>query len=267
MLTHAARLLTIVMILAVPSATGARTTTELDEQNVQPGAAPTGNTPRPRPVADPLTASIQGRVTTLDSGAPIRRAEIRAIAASGFSRLTTTDGDGRFDLRDMPAGQFRLTISRSGFVTLSYGQRRPFEAHVPIDLKQGQRFTANVALPRGGAIAGRVYDEGGEPLAAVRVQALRSRVVDGRRRIEPAGPVDLTDDTGAFRLYGLPPADYYVTASAPRRQIAVPPGAQLERRVPSMDVQATLTTFYPGTASLDEAQRVTLGVGGEVRAD
>jgi hypothetical protein len=266
MLTHAARLLTIVMILAVSSATGARTT-ELDEQNVQPGAAPTGNTPRPRPVADPLTASIQGRVTTLDSGAPIRRAEIRAIAVSGFSRLTTTDGDGRFDLRDMPAGQFRLTISRSGFVTLSYGQRRPFEAHVPIDLKQGQRFTANVALPRGGAIAGRVYDEGGEPLAAVRVQALRSRVVDGRRRIEPAGPVDLTDDTGAFRLYGLPPADYYVTASAPRRQIAVPPGAQLERRVPSMDVQATLTTFYPGTASLDEAQRVTLGVGGEVRAD
>jgi hypothetical protein len=267
MLTRAARLLIIAMILAVSWATDARTAAELDEQNAPPGAAPARSTPRPRPVADPLTASIQGRVTTLDSGAPIRRAEVRAIATNGFSRLTTTDGDGRFDLRDMPAGQFRLTISRSGFVTLSYGQRRPFEAHIPIDLKQGQRFTANVALPRGGAIAGRVYDEGGEPLAGVRVQALRSRSVDGRRRVEPAGPVDLTDDTGAFRLYGLPPADYYVTASAPSRQIAVPPGAQLERDVRSMGVQATLTTFYPGTVSLEEAQRVRLDVGGEARAD
>lgn len=231
-------------------------------QQRPPSGPPSG---RQQPVVDPLTASISGRVTTLDSGAPIRRAEIRAIASSGFSRLATTDNDGRYTLRDMPAGSYRLTISKSGFVTLIYGQRRPFEAATQVDLKHGQQFTASVALPRGGAIAGRVYDEAGEPVAAVRVQALRTRIVDGRRRVEPAGAGDLTDDTGAFRLYGLGPADYYVSATAPNR--AVPrPTSQLERAMPPGN-EGTQTLFYPGTASLNEAQRVTLTAGSEARAD
>jgi hypothetical protein len=221
---------------------------------------------RPQPAVDPLTASIQGRVTT-DSGAPIRRAEVRAISDSSINRLATTDADGRFELRDMPAGQFRLTVSKSGFVTLTYGQRRPFEAPTPIALKQGQRFTANIVLPRGGAIAGRVYDEAGEALSDVRVQALRSRMVQGRRRLQPVGPVDVTDDMGTFRLYGLSPGDYYVSASPQRRQVAVPAGAPLVGRVSAGDVMSTMTTFFPGTPSFEEAQRVTLGAGGEARAD
>jgi hypothetical protein len=229
--------------------------------------APARPTERQRPAVDPLTASIQGRVVTADSSAPIRRAEVRAMSTSGVNRLGVTDGEGRFELRDMPAGQFRLIVSKSGFVTLTYGQRRPFEASVPIDLKQGQQFTANLALPRAGAIAGRVYDDAGEPLADVRVQALRSRMTEGRRRLEPAGAADTTDDTGSYRLYGLPPGDYYVSASPPRRQLPLPPGAPLTRNVGPLDVLSTMTTFYPGTPSFEDAQRVTLGVGGETRAD
>jgi hypothetical protein len=203
---------------------------------------------------------------TADSGAPIRRAEVRAMANSGISRLATTDGDGRFELRDMPAGQYRLAVSKSGFVPLIYGQRRPLEAPRVVELKQGQRFTANIALPRGGAIAGRIYDAAGEAIPDVRVQALRPRISEGRRRLEPIGPVDRTDDTGSFRLYGLPPGDYYVTASPERRQEAVPMGAPLTPPTPPGEVRR-MTMFYPGTASLEEAMRVSLGAGGEVRAD
>src|SRR5215208_5041698 len=91
-----------------------------------------------RPAVDPLSASIQGRVTTADTGAPIRRAEVRAISDGGVSRLVTTDGDGRFELRDLPAGEFRVTVSKSGFVSLAYGQQRPFEAARAIDLTRAQ---------------------------------------------------------------------------------------------------------------------------------
>jgi hypothetical protein len=234
-------------------------------QDARPAAA-ASRPSRPQPAIDPLTAVIQGRVTTADSGAPIRRAEVRAIANGGISRLATTDVDGRFQLRDMPAGQYRLTVSKSGFVPLTYGQRRPLEAPRVIDLKQGQQVSANIALPRGGAIAGRVYDAAGEALVNVRVQALRSRTSEGRRRLEPIGPVDRTDDTGSYRLYGLPPGDYYVTASPALGQDPAQMGGAARLNAPPNQLHR-MTTFYPGTATLADALRVTIAAGSEVRAD
>jgi hypothetical protein len=217
--------------------------------------------PRAPAAIDPLTASIHGRVTSADTGAPIRRAEVRALNERGSSRLATTDGDGRYELRDLPAGEYRLTVSKTGYVSLAYGQRRPFEAAEAITLAQGQKTAADVLLPRAGAIAGRIVDDAGEPLARARVQALRARMVEGRRRLQPAGPVDVSDDTGAFRLYGLPPGDYYVSAT-PR---------EVERMVPGAPAgsagRSTMATYYPGTMSLEEAQRITVGVSTESRAD
>jgi hypothetical protein len=226
--------------------------------------APAGPRPpaRARPAVDPLSASIQGRVTTADSGAPIRRAEVRAMSDRSVSRLVTTDGDGRFDLRDLPAGEYRLTASKSGFVSLTFGQRRPFEAAEVIALEQGQRVMVAFALPRAGVIAGRILDDTGEPLAQARVQALRARMVEGRRRLQPAGLVDLTDDTGAFRLYGLAPGDYFVSATA--RETAEPVS---QGDTTGWSFKSTLTNYYPGTVSLAEAQPIQVGVGSEMRAD
>ena len=86
-------------------------------QNLAPApAAP--RQPRAQAI-DPLTASIEGRVTTADSGAAIRRAEVRAMSASGINRLATTDGEGRFHLRDLPAGEYRVSVSKTGFVPLT----------------------------------------------------------------------------------------------------------------------------------------------------
>src|SRR5688572_27770773 len=228
----------------------------------QRSAGPGPRQPARAPAAvDPLTASIQGRVISADTGAPVRRAEVRALNDRGSSRLATTDGDGRFELRDLPAGEYRVTASKSGYVSLAYGQRRPFEAAEPITLEQGEKAAAIFLLPRAGAIAGRIVDESGEPLAQARVQALRARMVEGRRRLQPAGPADVTDDTGAFRLYGLAPGDYYVSAIA-REVERTPPGSAT-----GWSVRSTMTTYYPGTVSLQEAQRITVGVSSESRAD
>ena len=228
-------------------------------QNLAPApAAP--RQPRAQAI-DPLTASIEGRVTTADSGAAIRRAEVRAMSASGINRLATTDGEGRFHLRDLPAGEYRVSVSKTGFVPLTYGQRRPFEAPQPIHLRRGQRATAN------GAITGRVFDEAGEPITDVPVGALRSRTAEGRRRLEPVGPTDRSDDTGAFRLYGLPPGDYFVTAMSPQRADMVWMGGAPVRTSPAAAGRSTLLVFFPGTTNPAEAQPVTVGAGGEVRAD
>ena len=210
---------------------------------------PAGRPAARPPAIDPLSASIRGRTTT-DTGAPIRRAEIRAVSDGGVSRMTTSDGDGRFELRDLPAGSFRVSASKSGFVTLQYGQRRVLEAGKAVELKEGGSATADMTLPRGGAIAGRIYDRFGEPLANVRVDALRSRFVQGSRRIQPAGIGDVTDDTGAFRLFGLTPGEYYVAA----RPAGGRPG----------DGRALV--FYPGTSDIAQAQRLTVDAAAEASA-
>ncbi len=208
---------------------------------------PTQRAPR----VDPMSASIKGSVTTADTGAPVRGAEVRLSSRGSYNRLVTTDGDGSFRMSDLPAGEYRLTVSRTGFTSLVFGQRRPLEAPTTINLAEGETFTANLALTRGGAIRGRVIDKFGDPIAATRVQVLRSRMIRGQRRLQTMGPGDLTDDTGEFRVYGLPPGDYYVTASTG----------------PADSVRKDPPIFFPGTPSFSEAQSITLGVGTEATAD
>lgn len=200
---------------------------------------------------DSLTASITGKVMSADTGTPIRGAEVRLSSDGHFSRLGTTDGDGRFVLRDLPAGEYRMTVSRTGFITMQYGQKRPFEASSSITLAEGATAEANVALTRGGVIYGRVLDQFGDPLTGTRVQALRARMVQGQRRVQSVGAPDQTDDTGAFRIYGLPPGDYYVIAAAGL-------GDQVKRDPP---------TYFPGTANFAAAQTITLVAGLEASAD
>jgi len=61
-------------------------------------------------------------------GAPLRRATIALSEVGGqLRRATTTDAEGRFDFRELPAGRFSVTATKAGYVTLLYGQRRPYE--------------------------------------------------------------------------------------------------------------------------------------------
>ena len=216
---------------------------------------------RPVPVRiDPLTSSISGRVTS-NTGGPLRRAEVRAISESGLTRLATTDGEGRYVVRDLPAGTFTLHVSKTGFVPLYFGQRRPFERRATIRLEQGQRGAADIRLPRAGAIVGRIYDRTGEPVLGARVQALRRRMVQGQPGLQAVGVADTTDDVGAYRLYGLPPGEYYVTA-IPRR-VEDSAGRPVGNAIPGRGAPI----FFPGTANRDLAQRITVDVSGEARAD
>src|SRR4029079_18654873 len=69
------------------------------------------------------------------------------------------------------------------------------------------------ALPRGGVITGRVLDEFGDPVSDVQVAALRPQTVGGSRRLVNMGRPGTTNDIGEFRLFGLPPGDYFVSAT------------------------------------------------------
>src|ERR1041384_3214065 len=115
-----------------------------------------------------MTARIEGQVVTAASNSPGRAAPIRAHHADGSDRLVTTDEDGRFALANLQSGRWTLTVSKAGYLTQRFGQRRPFGAAKPIDLAAGQKTSANFVLARAGAVTGRVYDEFGEPVVGAR---------------------------------------------------------------------------------------------------
>jgi hypothetical protein len=204
------------------------------------------------------TASITGRVVSADSGAPIRRAEVQAALAGGpRARGVLTDENGRFALQNLPAGRWTVRAAKTGFVAQQFGQRNPFTAAEQIVLADKQQFTADFSLTRGAAIAGRVYDEFGDPIANARVAALRLALSANGRQLVPAGTSAPTDDTGAFRVFGLTAGDYYLAASL--SSAAAANGSLVTAEGPV----TYAPSYYPGTPDISAAQRLTVRAGEE----
>jgi hypothetical protein len=213
------------------------------------------------------TGRIRGRVVAGETGAPIRRAQVRINGPDIGSKAALTDVEGRYEFRDLPAGRFSLTATKSGYVTVQYGQTRPFEQGRQIDLADKQALDkADISLPRGSVISGRIVDEYGEPVAEAMVTAMRQTWMGGRRRLVPAGRMSQTNDLGHYRMYGLPPGDYYVSATLRNAEsmmfdmMAVPGGP-----TGSNPGSGYAPTYFPGTPSAAEAQKVVVALGQEAQ--
>jgi hypothetical protein len=176
----------------------------------------------PQAPAPADTGVIAGTLTSADLGRPVRRAEVRLTSVSPRGTWTTaTDGDGRFAFTGLPAGEYTLAATRPGYLEMVYGAQRTGAGvpGTPVTLAAGQRI-ADIAfkLPRGGVIAGIVTDEYGDPAFGVPVRAMRFVYQNGQRTARPIGQAT-TDDLGAYRIAGLPPGDYTVSA-VPRESVA-----------------------------------------------
>jgi hypothetical protein len=235
---------------------------------------------RPQDQLPAPSGRISGRVVASDNGRPVKRARVSINAAElGGARGLLTDDAGTFDFTELPAGRYTVTASKSGFVSLSYGQRRPLQAGTPLQLADGQQLrNVDFQLPRGSAIAGRVLDEDGEPLPGVSVRVMRYQYLQGDRRLVGAGGGQ-TDDRGQYRIWGLMPGDYYVNATA---RAALPAGPMAAggrggggRSGPAAfgrggaagadsETMNYAPTYYPGTASVNDAKAISLGLSQEL---
>jgi protocatechuate 3,4-dioxygenase beta subunit len=206
------------------------------------------------------TAQLRGRVIAADSGAPLRKVQVRLSASElRTQRMATTDAEGRYEFRDLPAGRYSVSASKPGYVQLQYGQRRPFEQGRPIELADKQiADKIDLRLPRGGVLTGRIVDEFNDPVSDATVSVMQFRYMGGRRRPVPVSRPSQTNDLGQFRVWGLPPGEYLVSATL--RSFGVDPQMIVGT---SQDATGYAPTFYPGTASVTEAQRVSVTVGAE----
>jgi protocatechuate 3,4-dioxygenase beta subunit len=252
------------------------------------------------------TAVISGSVIAADTGRPLKRVRIvvsgssdptaaSATAAAGQQaqamgrgrmeqlaqmgggpnqlrggfrvvRSVQTDELGRYEIRALPSGSYIVTATKAGFVDAVFGQRRPLRPGTPIEVADGQEIkNVSFSLPRGSVITGQILDEDGEPVARAAVTVMRYQYLGGQRQLVPAGG-DQTDDRGVYRVFGLPPGDYYVSAVA---RLFGGPGRGPIMRAMVMDAEEEETlgyapTFYPGVTTPAEASRLTVGLAQEM---
>jgi len=193
-------------------------------------------------------------------GQPLRRARVMLLSNEiNVRRYATTDDDGRYDFAELPDGRFTVTASKGGYVSLQYGQRRPFEPGRPLAVSGGQTLEkVDIRLPRGSVISGRITDQFGEPLTGANVEAQRYQFgPDGVRTLNGVGPFARSDDRGEFRVYGLMPGEYVISA------FLASPGNIRQGTTPDA-TEEFATTFYPGTPNPAEAQPVAVGLGEEM---
>jgi hypothetical protein len=194
---------------------------------------------------------VRGRVVSTD-GRGLAHAQVRLIGNKfGVLRTTTADGDGGFEFTDVPAGKFAVVASKTGYSPVG-----PDDSPLGLMLNSGRTFDlaegetrekVDLSLARWGTLAGRVFDELGDPIQGASVQVLHIRYEAGRRRLVPAGGAGrVTDDLGRYRLYALAPGRYVVSATI--------------GDVASADLPGYTRSYFPGTANPSEAQFASMGV-------
>jgi hypothetical protein len=233
------------------------------------------------------TGKVSGRLVTAD-GQPVRKAQVRlANSPARWTRTTASDGEGHFTFADVPAGEYVLSASKPGYLDTVYGARRPglTARGTPVRVAAGQQIAnLTVTLPRGSVITGVVTDEFGDPAFNVPVRAFRYYFENGRRALG-AGGNGVTDDRGVYRLAGLQPGEYLVSA-VPRDTVAATAAtaevvrdrqAQMIAAAKASGTEpnflATTSTpgsvgyvpiFYPGTPAGASATTVRVGAAEEV---
>lgn len=213
--------------------------------------------PVPSPGAA-ATGIIRGRVAGSD-GRSLPHAHVLLSVQNDprQSILASADDDGHFEFRELPAESYRLVARKTGYGPVasndpSRGSAATFLlSGVAVALADGEtRERVDITLLRWGILTGRVLDERGDPLQGARVQLLKLRYEAGRRRLVPAGSTDLTDDLGRYRLAGLPPGSYIVSASVGELQ--------------SVELPGYARSYYPGTSETSQAQFVAVALAQDV---
>jgi hypothetical protein len=159
---------------------------------------------------------------------------------------TATDRDGRFVFTSVLPGPYKVYAQRDGYISAPVKGAYPQVPSQSVSVSLQQAVPdVSFSLIKSGAIVGTVRDPKGQPMPALQV-----RVISANGAVPAFRTSGQTDDRGQYRLFGLPPGDFHVTAQPPRiaPAPAVPP------------------TYYPSGIVEGDAKIIALREGEEVTA-
>ncbi len=211
--------------------------------------APENQPPSTEKSATARTGSITGRILG-DDGRPITNATVMAFKfGSGTPPVGgTTDADGRFEVKDLSPGAYRVEAIAPGYIPLpdAGAEAGAWGFH-----RIGESVT--LTLVKGGVITGTVTNANGDAVTGVSVRAVRVRKPGEQRRETFNLARDrMTDDRGVYRLFGLEPGTYV---------LGVGSSTQFYGALNAFDGDAP--TYYP-SATRDTAAELMVRAGEEL---
>ena len=221
--------------------------------------------PNARPETKEETCTVSGMVVHKMDGAPLKGATVWLGSDENREHTiaTTTAADGRFELRNVPAGHYTLTVQRNGFVDAHYGQKKPNDPGSTLTLRSGQKLVDLVfKLGRTGVITGRISDEDGEPMQGIVVNAVREVYINGKMRLQTTDGRE-SNDLGEFRLFGLSPGRYLVSAE-PETWNHLVGDREFSGADKSGGEKAYAKIYYPGVTDSGKASVITVKEGDEI---
>lgn len=214
-----------------------------------------GQMPSPSPKSDPVTGVIEGKVVN-ENGQPLAGAllSVRAVNSTTSGRSTTSDIDGNFRVNGLEPALYVISANVPAYANL------PIDPLAPTYYRIGD--SARVELIRGGVITGTVTNAAGEPLIAVRVRATMIRDATGKVSKSPwSGFLEQSsDDRGIYRLFGLAPGTYLVSAGGSGLATSFSP---YDTDVPTFAPSSTRDTAAEVNVKSDEESTIDIRYRGE----
>lgn len=239
-------------------------------------ASPSPTTAERRAPAEnpPATGSIKGRVVA-DDGRPLVNAMLMAQAINGrpSARPAQVDAEGNFSFDELPSAAYVVFAMAPGYIdeAMSTGDPNDWPRHlIGSQLK--------IKMIKGGVITGKVTNSKGDPIVGVPVQAMSlNNPVWSPTDFLGGGGAE-SDDRGIYRIYGLRPGPYIVSAGG-SGQFGFARSNGFDLDVPTYYPSATRDTAIPvvvrsgdETAGIDikydggEGHRISGSVVGGINA-
>jgi protocatechuate 3,4-dioxygenase beta subunit len=213
------------------------------------------------------TCVVSGMVIQGFDSAPLKNATVQLVSEEHREHTiaTRTAIDGHFELRNVPAGLYRLKVSRDGYVEQEFGQKKSTDPGAMFALRAGQKVSELVfKLWRAGVITGHVFNEDGEPMPNVMLNAIRQAYREGKREFQSSA-WDRSNDLGQYRIFGLAPGRYYLGAEDQNWNRVI---GDMEFNPVTKDAgeKAYAKTYFPATLDLNKASTITVKEGEEIPA-
>jgi Carboxypeptidase regulatory-like domain len=205
--------------------------------------------------------SISGRVTIKEKAAP---GIAVALRGSDFFNpydvrpRAVTDQDGNYKIANVAAGSYEVVFGALGYIPTDVNSRSR-----SVVVGDGENIeNINFALVRGGVITGRITDADGRPAIQQAVRLFRAdppnpRTPQSQVQERPLSPANTstTDDRGIYRMFGLMPGRYKVSAG--RGDNVYPGGGGPIGRVSYKEV------FFPDATDHTKATVLEVSEGSE----
>jgi hypothetical protein len=211
-------------------------------------------------------AFIEGRVVNAATGDAVRKVNL-TLASNHDPHdgpLTAqTDDKGGFSFQGLAPGSYRLSAEKTGFARQQYGARLNPNVGAILAVKAGDVLKdLTFKLVPNAIIGGRVLDQDGETMPNLVVAVLHSTYARGKRQWTQAGGAT-TNDRGEFRVAGLRPGKYLVSATDMNIGIGIMGVAK--GAMPDKPEPAYATTYFGNTADIARAVPVEVRMGEDRR--